>query len=294
MRFVKALLVTLCILGAAPAFAQDAGSPDMGASASVAPDPGVDAGAFIKSAFDAAQRGDYRMFAALALIGVVYVARKYGAKVPGKIGAFAASDRGGAALALGLAIVGGVSHALLAARPLGLSMLVSAVYISFLAAGGYSLVKKAGVEDLMRKALSKIGLALVLVAALANSGCAWLQAHPQIGGAAQCALDAIIQAAPTLVADVSSALGGGSPDWGYLLTLEEAHGPDNVGCVVSSLLKKGAVSPQVAKNVAAYQAEGGAWRHFGHLMRIMKEMPDAPEGEGAAGSGALGSSGTSL
>lgn len=211
----------------------------------------MDIQAFLKTVYDAVMHRDYRLLVATVLVGFVAVARKYGARVPGKVGAFVASDRGGAVLALGLAIIGGAANALLAAQPLSLAMLGSAVYVAVLAAGGYSLVKKAGLMDVVARLAARVLPMLVLGVALATGGCAWLQAHPTVQGALQCV--------ESIVGEVISALAGafssGTVDWNAVGGLEARYGLDAVICAAQRLanpLPGAAVEPNVVKGAQAY------------------------------------------
>jgi hypothetical protein len=268
MGFLGRIAFVVVLLAGVPALAQDAGAPpDMGAAMSAPADPTTDPGAFVKVVVEAAHARDYRMLTALALILVVSLARKYAPKVHGKVGAFLNTDRGGAVLVLSLAVLGGVINALVGGGALSFGMLGTAIYVSFLAAGGYSLVRKAGIMDLIRPLLSKLGLALVICACASSVfGCAWLKKHPVVAGELGCAEQAIVAAVPALLGDVAEALSGSSPDWGALLTLEEQHGPATVGCAVDQLLaQKGAYSSaraQFEDNAKMYKQDGGALGHF--------------------------------
>jgi hypothetical protein len=216
----------------------------------------MDIQAFLKTAYDAVMHRDYRLLAATILIGFVAVARKYGARVPGKVGAFVASDRGGAVLALGLALIGGAANALLAAQPLSLAMVGSAMYVAVLAAGGYALVKKADLMGLAKVVLSRGGAALVLILALGTGGCAWLAAHPTVAAALKCTEDLVLAA----LVDVGAAFSSGSVDWGAIGHAEEVHGLDAVICAAQRLANPSpgaAVNVKVAKGASAYLAARG-------------------------------------
>jgi hypothetical protein len=215
----------------------------------------MDIEAFLKTAYDAVMHRDYRLLAATLLIGIVALARKYGARVPGKVGAFVASDRGGAVLALALAIIGGAANALLAAQPLSLAMVGSAIYVAVLAAGGYALVKKADLLGLLKGVLSKGGAALVLVLSL-TTGCAWLQAHPTAVAALHCVEDLVLAA----LSDVAAAFSSGSVDWAAIGRAEEVHGLETVICAAQRLANPpagSAVDVKVAKGANAYLAARG-------------------------------------
>lgn len=129
--------------------AQDAGadmatmSADAGtAGATATPDPGVDPTAYAKDALDAMRTKNWRMLAALALIGLTWAGRKFAIKLPGKAGAFFATDRGGAVLALLMGIFGGMGTALFAAKAFGWHLLTDGIVMGFTAAGGYAVLRK--------------------------------------------------------------------------------------------------------------------------------------------------------
>lgn len=268
MLHLKAFLIAL-VVSATPALAM--ATPDGGAVISdmavqavdagvqaMPSDPTADLGGWVKAAYTAAQGGQYRMLAAILLIGLVSVTRKYGAKVPGKVGAYVASDRGGASVTLGLALIAGIIHALLAGVPLGLPMLATAVYISFLAAGGYTLAKKAGFGDILTAAGRRIGLVAVLVLATASGGCAWLQAHPKILAGLECAQGVAIEVVTALAAALL-----GPADWAQVGLLEAKYGLDAVVCAAQKLAAPpvgAAVNPDVVKNARAYLALRGLGR----------------------------------
>lgn len=263
MRNVKAFLFAMCLV-LTPTLAWAA--PDGGAAVDMAVASAVDAGApaaasgdlgsFVRQAYDAAQRHDYRMLAAVLLIGFVAVARKYGARVPGHIGAFVASDRGGAFLSLGLALIAGVIHALLAGSQLGLGMIATAVYISFLASGGYALVKKAGLVEWLAGAAKRILPALLIGAALTAGGCAWLQAHPTVAAALKCTESLVLAA----LEDVGAAFASGQVDWAAIGHAEEVHGLDAVVCAAQRLANPpagAAVNVAAARGAQEYLAVRG-------------------------------------
>lgn len=92
-----------------------------------------------KQIFDAIMSGQWALVAALALILVVFVLRKFVApKVP-----FLASDAGGAILVLATSIFGAFGNALAAGQPLSFALAVKALQIGFAAAGGWAVLKKA-------------------------------------------------------------------------------------------------------------------------------------------------------
>lgn len=92
---------------------------------------------FAKLVFQAASEGKWLSLVALALIGIVWAVRKYGApKVP-----FFATSEGGAIVNIVTSFVLALSGALLAGTPPTWGMAWVALQTSFLAAGGWSLVR---------------------------------------------------------------------------------------------------------------------------------------------------------
>lgn len=171
---MRALLIALFLCSAAPAFAggphmsaDEAEAPaiasfDMGTHAHAAPapvalppaapalDPTDHPGSWLKAVYSAATHKNYRFLVALALLAFVSISRRYASRLPGKPGQFFASDRGGATLTIALAIAGGTTTALLGGGPLSFEMVGNAVMNAVIAAGGYSLVKKADPIGLAR------------------------------------------------------------------------------------------------------------------------------------------------
>lgn len=177
---MRALLLALLLCSAAPALA---GGPHMNADEAEAPatisfdrhsppdmlgadmarpaealppspdaalDPTDHPGAYAKAVYNAATHKNYRFLVAFALLAFVSVSRRYASRLPGRGGAFVASDRGGAMLTIVLAISGGATTALLGGGPLSFEMVGNAVMNAVIAAGGYSLVKKADPIGLAR------------------------------------------------------------------------------------------------------------------------------------------------
>lgn len=94
--------------------------------------------AFMKNAFDAVMSKNWTMVTALALIAFVWLLRKFGSKrLP-----FLATDRGGAMLVMVTSVLGALATALGAGRPVSGDVLRQAVTLGFLAAGGWTWVKK--------------------------------------------------------------------------------------------------------------------------------------------------------
>lgn len=100
------------------------------------PDPGSDG--FVDFLIDAVSRGDYRYAAVLAVIGLTFLARTYGSRLPGALGEFFTSSRGGAILALLLALLTGLAPPLLGWVPWSVRVVFDALMAGFAAIGGWT------------------------------------------------------------------------------------------------------------------------------------------------------------
>ncbi len=125
--FVAALGATMCLAGLA-----------FGAPAAVPADPYSNGGLFLERVLEAVKSSNWRMLAALAVIALVYAARRWASRV----WPWLATDRGGAALVLATAMLGAVVNTWGAGKAMSLQMVLSALQIGFLAGGGYAVVKK--------------------------------------------------------------------------------------------------------------------------------------------------------
>lgn len=101
-------------------------------------DPENDPGGFISATLDAAKSGQWRILAGFLLVGLVWAARKWGSGVA----PWLKTDRGGAALVLALALLGGVATTLLSGQAFAWGLLVNSLSMAFTAAGGYAVLKK--------------------------------------------------------------------------------------------------------------------------------------------------------
>lgn len=122
--------------GAGPATVAPAPAPPSAPAAVI--DPAKDPGGFVEQLAAAARRGDYRMLVAGVLIGVAWLLRRYGAG----LAPWLATDRGGAALALVLGVLGALGTALAAGAPVGLGLVVNGVSLGLTAAGGWVVVRR--------------------------------------------------------------------------------------------------------------------------------------------------------
>lgn len=101
-------------------------------------DPADDPGGAVTSVLNAAKGGQWRLLAGLLLSLLVWGARSYGSKwVP-----WLKTDRGGAALVLALALLGGLATVLSGDSTLSFGTLANALSMAFSAAGGWVVAKK--------------------------------------------------------------------------------------------------------------------------------------------------------
>ena len=108
-------------------------------------------------------------------------------------------------------------------------------------------------------AVATIGLFMALMLA----GCATLKAHPKISAALDCGKQGIVDSIPVIAKDVLRLLGGSSPNWSSLETLEASYGLEVVVCAVQALTGSSSMTamstnPMVIKNAGAYLHDRGA------------------------------------
>lgn len=91
-----------------------------------------------KALFEAISQGRWDLVAALVVVLIVLVVRRFGpSKIP-----FLRTDAGGVILVLATALSGAVASALAAGQVFSLALLYTAFKIAAAAAGGYSMIKK--------------------------------------------------------------------------------------------------------------------------------------------------------
>lgn len=96
----------------------------------------------LQKLLEAGTTSNWRLFIILALVAVVSLLRFLGSKLPGALGQFVASDRGGAVLALVSGIGGSIITAAAAGASIGLATILNGVIAGFTAAGGWTVVRK--------------------------------------------------------------------------------------------------------------------------------------------------------
>ena len=101
------------------------------------PDPGADPAAFLSALLLATRGGQWIVVGILATIGIVYLARRFGAKyVP-----FLGTRRGGALLLLISSVVTALATPILAGTPINLSVLLDVLITGIGAAGGRTIFR---------------------------------------------------------------------------------------------------------------------------------------------------------
>lgn len=99
----------------------------------------------VHEAFDdvVAGKNYARALASLLLIGVVWLFRKKGVSfIPGAVGKFLATDRGGVLVTLALAFFGALAHALMSSAAISVSLFWAAAMVAVGAIGGYAGLRR--------------------------------------------------------------------------------------------------------------------------------------------------------
>jgi len=107
------------------------------------PDPTVDFSGFVKMLTDAAGSGQWKLVGIVICVGVVFALRHFASRLPGKVGAFFQTARGGALLAL----LGGVATTLAGVlvqpgQKVSLAILLNGFVLGVAAAGGWNVVRR--------------------------------------------------------------------------------------------------------------------------------------------------------
>lgn len=130
MRYLTLVLaVAVLSLAVFPVFAQ------------VVPDPGADGGAFFNQLVAAVASGDYRLVAILAAVGAVFLLRQFATRIPGAVGAFFKTKRGGALTALLGGVVTALAGLLIGKGPINVGLIVNGIVLGIGASGGWNVVK---------------------------------------------------------------------------------------------------------------------------------------------------------
>lgn len=117
--------------------------PMAGSPAALAPQAEYEGGltGLAKDTTKAIDSKNWKLLAILISVGAVWLIRRYGSKIPGKVGAFLGTDAGGIATAGAWALVLTLSAYGLAGKPLSLQVLLDALQLA-LPAMGASNAKK--------------------------------------------------------------------------------------------------------------------------------------------------------
>lgn len=114
----------------------------------------------------AIQSGNWSLLASLALIALVWLARRYG----GRFLPVLTTARGGAALALAGGIGGAVATALAAGAPVSVALLLKGLSVGLTAAGGWTVVRKLIFGDQAGEAIQRAEVAGQAAAVAAEPG----------------------------------------------------------------------------------------------------------------------------
>jgi hypothetical protein len=106
------------------------------------PDPGADAGAFFQTLLGAIAKGQWRIVAILVAIGVVYLLRQSATRLPGALGDFFKSSRGGAVTALLGGVVTALAGLLIGGGPVNVGVLINGIVLGIGAAGGWNVLRR--------------------------------------------------------------------------------------------------------------------------------------------------------
>lgn len=117
---------------------------------------------------EANDHGEKQLALALVVLLSVFFARKFGPKLPGKVGAFFGSGYGGMALSFLIGQIGAVVTALEAGTPFSLRLVLSGVVVSLLGSGLHAQVKQVGQSRAKKNVAALVFLMFLPFA----SGCA--------------------------------------------------------------------------------------------------------------------------
>ena len=242
----------------------------------------------LQTALDAMRTHDWVLLFSLGVMLAIWGLRARGAKIPGKLGVFIASNRGAALLNVVVSFAAAVVASLIAHRPLSDSGLwIAALTASVAAAGGWAQLKAilfppdapalhaVVLKAMRRKPDAVIVLGLVVgLCGMFVAGCA------TPGGAAlgKCELGMLPQASESTIADVSAIAAAGGDNWESSLTgLGASLLPGQLSCAIEAIVaawsaRKGEPSPErkaALQRLQAYQAAHPAKAKACGLARVM-------------------------
>lgn len=105
------------------------------------PDPGAGDGGWAVAVLNAYHGHQLLLLAALLMIGAIYVLRKGLTWLPGKVGAFFGTDRGGALITLAIGVLGALALSL-ASNRFNSQIFAVGLTAAMTAAGGFNLIKR--------------------------------------------------------------------------------------------------------------------------------------------------------
>jgi hypothetical protein len=114
---------------------QDAGTP----ITTAVTDP-VDVQKFLGTVVTAVQSGNWQAAAALALIFCIYLLRRSATKIPGPVGAWLNTDRGGSTLVVLAGVAAAAATAALAGHKITVSLLLTGLTTGAMASGARNVV----------------------------------------------------------------------------------------------------------------------------------------------------------
>ena len=122
----------------------DMGANDMSVIVAplIPPTPDATTQQYADLIYNAVLNSNWRVLAALALIGVVACIRWLAPKMHNKLGVFLNSDRGGVVLVILGGLGGALSTAVFAGKLITGHLIVNGLVVGFIAAGGWNVIKK--------------------------------------------------------------------------------------------------------------------------------------------------------
>ena len=146
-------LVLVAGLARAGATVDELIEPATGTAIVVGLDTPTDIVGLVREIHGAAVEGDWRVVAGLVLLVLMVAVRRFGSRLPGRVGAFLGSPLGGAIALCGLAAVEVVGSALVGGAPLTFDLALRVVENGAMAAGIWHVAAKpAGKRLQIRRA----------------------------------------------------------------------------------------------------------------------------------------------
>ncbi len=105
------------------------------------PDP-ANTDAFLQAIVEAITGGQWRVVVVLVSVGAIWALRTGGIKIPGAVGAFLATNRGGAILALAFAVISGLGTFVIAGKAITLKAVIDILLLGFTTIGGWVGIRR--------------------------------------------------------------------------------------------------------------------------------------------------------